>query len=1255
MRRFIRVTRYFLYSLLGVVITLLLMLSTEIGSRGIVFVANHTFSSFAHIERIDGALLRDFQLHEVTLSAADTTARADFIAIRWRPWQLLKKELHIRAFESRGLQITTGPSDSTNAEFALPEIYSPLRIRLDRFHLVNNVVLSSAPQQEEQVIVSTKQITGRLRLNESALTLNNLYIDHELGWLRVTGNADLAGQYPLALETQFKLHELSFIEQNHDPDSLESKSEQSEINGHADFEGELLGALVADIRTAGPIALSADGRVQEVLTPNFNWQMDIEAHLQHFTAFQQYTDAITLQFSGEGDSNSADGELLGTTTLIEYGLVTLNAEGFFSEHRAALETLSIRASEFGVAFDLNGEGNLSESEIQADMRGTLYYQDLPEIGIDINWLGNSTEVSQLNIEASSELGEVNVAGQATWKPQLTWQLTTNTRELYLEKLFAPASKYLERLPDDWSDDFRVSGSISTEGSWTASDQFDVELVTDQLVVNAGTRSIATELNLEAHDQQLKINQAIARAGDSRVEIGGSVGFESIDLNTSIYSPDLNQLHPSLSGRLQLESQIQGATRQPEIHIDAQGDYVAWQEYSVATVSSNLTLDLGFRSLPAGELSLLGVQGIQQYILPNETQTSPFDVTFNTRNAEQYQLNMKIANEVMEISGGFEGTGNVRDFTGKTSEFLVKLPDIGIWHASPSEFRWQLPNDGQPSFSSSYLCLVKNTREASVCGDVLWSEAEQEVNVDVRNVGLYVLSPWLPPTVRADGFFSVFGHYKALNNDVDYQLTGQTSDISVSMPEQDIQLWFDQGEVLRIEGNRDVLEASFDIHASDVEGQVSGQAQINDPFGSQRLSSNVRLAFEDLQVVSLVIPQLQSVTGQLRGGFRLQGDLKRPQVSGILNLSEASAEIPEVGIRLEQLSARVSSPAGGQEPFTLRANAVSGGGDIDITGSYTLETRSGSLHVEGQNFEAARTRDLHLFVSPNLDFTVSEEGLNLTGALTIPSAQISPPDFDTVYRSSPDTVIVHNEDRVWENASSLPYTVDVQVTLGEQVNVSAYGFEGRITGGLRIIEQPNQETSAVGNINVATGQYELYGQQLNVERGTLVYSGGAVSNPGLDLRVSRQFETEQTTVGARVGGTLRTPRLNLFSTPQMQDAEILSYLVLGRGFSQESAEDQNLFLQASLALGLQGGNLIGERLSDTIGVDEILLDGGDTIESTALYIGKQISPRLYVRYGVGLVEPVSTFFIRYRLTDYLSFETQTGTLGSGADLFYTIEK
>jgi len=239
---------------------------------------------------------------------------------------------------------------------------------------------------------------------------------------------------------------------------------------------------------------------------------------------------------------------------------------------------------------------------------------------------------------------------------------------------------------------------------------------------------------------------------------------------------------------------------------------------------------------------------------------------------------------------------------------------------------------------------------------------------------------------------------------------------------------------------------------------------------------------------------------------------------------------------------------------------------------------------------------------------------------------------------------------------IPVDMELQVSLGDDVQVSAFGFEGRITGRLQVLEKPGQQTSAVGNINVAAGQYELYGQSLEIERGSLVLTGGPVNNPGLDLRVSRNIAAENVTVGARVGGQLREPNLNLFSSPAMQDSMILSYLIFGRAPGRGNTQEQNMLAQASLALGMRGGNFIGEQISDRIGVDEVMLDAtGDNLESTSLFIGKHLSSRLYVKYGIGLVEPVTTFFIRYRLTENINFETQTGDGRSGADLFYTIER
>jgi translocation and assembly module TamB len=58
--------------------------------------------------------------------------------------------------------------------------------------------------------------------------------------------------------------------------------------------------------------------------------------------------------------------------------------------------------------------------------------------------------------------------------------------------------------------------------------------------------------------------------------------------------------------------------------------------------------------------------------------------------------------------------------------------------------------------------------------------------------------------------------------------------------------------------------------------------------------------------------------------------------------------------------------------------------------------------------------------------------------------------------------------------------------------------------------------------------------------------------------------------------------------------------------------------------------------------------------TSLVLGKYLSPRLYVSYGVSLTESLNTLKLRYSLDDRWTVKTEVGE-ERGADLVYTIEK
>src|SRR5690606_31330898 len=191
-----------------------------------------------------------------------------------------------------------------------------------------------------------------------------------------------------------------------------------------------------------------------------------------------------------------------------------------------------------------------------------------------------------------------------------------------------------------------------------------------------------------------------------------------------------------------------------------------------------------------------------------------------------------------------------------------------------------------------------------------------------------------------------------------------------------------------------------------------------------------------------------------------------------------------------------------------------------------------------------------------------------------------------------------------------------VLLGDDVRFEGFGLAGKIAGNVVLVDAPNQATTARGELRVAEGEYEAYGQRLRVERGRLLFVG-PVTNPGIDARAVR--EIEQITVGVEVKGTLRAPQLTLFSDPAMAQTDVLSYLLFGRPLEGASAAEGRSLAAAARALQLAGGERIARRIGAAFGFEEVDIETGSTNEAAALVLGRQLSPRLYINYSIGLFE------------------------------------
>jgi translocation and assembly module TamB len=367
------------------------------------------------------------------------------------------------------------------------------------------------------------------------------------------------------------------------------------------------------------------------------------------------------------------------------------------------------------------------------------------------------------------------------------------------------------------------------------------------------------------------------------------------------------------------------------------------------------------------------------------------------------------------------------------------------------------------------------------------------------------------------------------------------------------------------------------------------------------------------------------------------------------LSGGSVDIPELGIELRDMEMKMQTPD--LETLLIVGSLRSGKGTLSFEGNTVLNAEKGfpaSFTIQGDNWLAVNVPEAEVTLSPKLSFTQDNEKSLLEGGVHIPYARIRPRALpETAVSDSADLVVV-DEAIAEQKQSDTPLHASIRLSLGKRVSFDGFGLRGRFTGGLMIIDEPGRPVVGRGRLGIADGVYQAYGQDLKIERGYALFADSPVDNPGLDVRAVR--EIDDVTAGMRITGTMKKPKLKLFSTPSMAETDILSYIVTGRPGGESSGKTAGMLamLQAS------GASNIASELGRQFGLEELRVDTGGSLEDASLVAGTYLSPRLYVQYVNELATSETKIRMRYDLTDRWQLEAETGRTQSG-DFFYTFDR
>jgi translocation and assembly module TamB len=430
-----------------------------------------------------------------------------------------------------------------------------------------------------------------------------------------------------------------------------------------------------------------------------------------------------------------------------------------------------------------------------------------------------------------------------------------------------------------------------------------------------------------------------------------------------------------------------------------------------------------------------------------------------------------------------------------------------------------------------------------------------------------------------------------------------------------------------------------------------------------LTGSLQARTARLNLVSLYLPGVDAVSGVLLAHATVGGTIADPRLHGAVKIVDASADLYRTNLQMHRLSLTAQLVQSG---LTFVGSAQVGKGTLQATGTmgWRGAAARGEVHLRGTDLRVVDLPEARIDASPQLDFRLIGHRIDATGKVLITHARIAPRNFRGAVRTSSDQVIVGAE----SSSVAHRYHVVSVITfdLGNDVDIQTMGLTGQLSGQITVRSGLGQGTTATGELFVRKGQYSAYARRLAIQTGRLFFRGGPLDNPGIEIRAVRRYP--DVTAGINVSGTLKQPQVSFFSNPPLSQSQIMSLILSGGGGSLQALQTttgvQSRQSTAANELLAQGGAILAQQLGSRIGLPDVSLQT-DMNNQTSIVLGKYLSPRLYVSYGVGLTEQLSAVRLRYSIGRHWTIrleagqgklvgQTKSGELG-GADLVFTVTK
>ncbi len=803
------------------------------------------------------------------------------------------------------------------------------------------------------------------------------------------------------------------------------------------------------------------------------------------------------------------------------------------------------------------------------------------------------------------------------------------------------------------------------------------------------------------NSQLKTLNLTASLAKNQLQASGELGAANSILSWQAHLNDLSNFGAEFAGSVNANGKITGAADALSLQYQLAAEKLRFPDLiKIEKIDANGTLSTASNGVMQSDIKVVSI---------NKNDSMPINAVLTLQGTQQKHslaLNVKNTNPADKslgleafISGGFDYIAKGAE--PKTSHWQGQIEKIGSSHNQSIQLAHAAPMQWSDENGFVLQNFALNIDQGKLLIDSLQLNKLQANSVSTTRFTTKGRIDHLALANLPDNLLT-------LPDNMAQNLV-VSGDWNINMAEKidaDIKLWRESGDISLIKLDDKTLNLGLETMRANVSIQqnaIKADAHIlGVNFGalnaeaSTILSSNLQgsntptFGLASSAPLKLnVVGQLNTLTwvpfpeaiqdaqsdGQLQLTMSADGTIDEPNLKGSITGSNLAFQLPSQGVQLKNgaLKAEFTDK-------TLNINQLvftGGAGTMQAIGKAELKQGKPFFNLDWQadKFTALSRTDRFLVLTGSANTQLNNNLLTINGDFKVLNGLFELPK-NTAPTLGDDVIIVSgnqsqaesakkkvNENALKINIAALHIDFGASPTTNsldnagtniaavfdpsKQFIIRGNGLEGVVSGAVNLSGKPDKTINAKGSLEVG-GTYLAYGQILNIETGTINFSG-PIENAGLNILATRN--TSPVKAGVQITGSVRTPTVKLVSTPEVPDSDKLSWLILGQPLEKAGQSGLAvLSLAASSILGNGNSVPLQTRLARSAGFDSLSVNGSDA-SSYSVSVGKRLSPNLYLGYEKSLFGLLNIAKLTYDITKRVSVVTRAGS-DSAVDLLYT---